>query len=128
MGSLKFVVQSTARTYHLTSPPNMRSSDWFDRDNMFSMILQAIVDPTTRFIDVSVGFPGSVHDARVFQLSSYNRLVTNSGRLNGPTVKIQGVDIHELLIGDAGYTADVNMLVRWPGQRLPATNTPLHGW
>ena len=99
-------------------PLNSSSADWFDRDHNYSMILQAIVDSKTRFIDVFAGFPGSVHDSRVFSRSNHQLLVTNGERFNGVTMDIQGVDVHEFIIGDAGYTASRNMLVPRSGQRL----------
>jgi hypothetical protein len=100
------------------NPLNTNNIDWFDRDHKYSMILQAVVDSKTRFIDVFVGFSGSVYDSRVFSRSKYQLLVTNGKRLNGAIMNIQGVDVHEFIIGYAGYTASRDMLVPRSGQQL----------
>ena len=40
------------------------------------MILQGVVDHSYRFLDINVGWPGSVYDARVFGHSSlYDKVV-----------------------------------------------------
>ena len=39
--------------------------DFFDKDKNYSIILQAIIDSNTHFLDIFVDFPRMVHDARV---------------------------------------------------------------
>lgn len=56
-------------------PANSNATDWYDRDHNYSMILQAIVDSNMRFIDAFAGFPGSIHDAKVFGHSKHAKLV-----------------------------------------------------
>ena len=80
---------------------NTNSVDWFDIDHNYSMILQAIVDLKFIFIDIFAGFPGSVHDSRVFSRSNHQLFVINGERMNGATMDIQGVDVHEFIIDDA---------------------------
>jgi hypothetical protein len=99
-------------------PGNERSTDFFDKDKNYSFTMQAVVDSNTRFLDVFAGFPGVVHDARVFANSGFKREVDEGRRLNGPSRIIQGVSIPELIIGDAGYTQSVWMLTPLPGHRL----------
>lgn len=38
-------------------------------------------------------------------------VVANSGRLNGTTKELLGVDVHEFIIGDVGYIGSPNILV-----------------
>ena len=45
-------------------------TDFFNRKGWHSIILQGVVDGNYRFTDVTVGWPESVHDARVFCNSS----------------------------------------------------------
>ena len=40
--------------------------DYFNKKCFHSIILQGLVDHEYRFLDINVGWPGSVHDARVF--------------------------------------------------------------
>ena len=46
--------------------PAMNRTDYYNRKGWYSMILQGVVDHSYRFIDINIGWPGSVHDARVF--------------------------------------------------------------
>ena len=49
--------------------PAIRGIDYYNRKDYYSVILQAVVSHDLRFIDVYTGWPGKVHDARVFQNS-----------------------------------------------------------
>jgi hypothetical protein len=50
--------------------PHMASyRDYVDRSGKKSVVLQAIVDSHSRFLDMIVGWPGSVHDTRIFNHS-----------------------------------------------------------
>lgn len=49
--------------------PHERGFDYYNRDRYYSVVLQGVVREDLRFIDVYTGFPGKVHDARVFRAS-----------------------------------------------------------
>ena len=51
--------------------PKKHGSDYINRKGYFSMLLQGICDDRGRFIDVFVGPPGRVHDARMLRLSPF---------------------------------------------------------
>ena len=51
--------------------PKNHGSDYINRKGYFSMLLQGICDDRGRFIDVFVGPPGRVHDARMLRLSPF---------------------------------------------------------
>lgn len=66
--------------------------------------MQALVHSKYLFRDVVIGWPGSVHDARVLS----NSKLCNSGcneQLFDPIIKesILGVDIDPLILGDPAY-------------------------
>ena len=46
--------------------PNIDRANYYNRKGWYSIILQAVVDDRYRFTDIMEGWPGSVHDARVF--------------------------------------------------------------
>lgn len=46
--------------------PDRSSSDYYNRKGYYSIIMQARVDFRGLFMDVYIGWPGKVHDARVF--------------------------------------------------------------
>ena len=45
--------------------PDESPKDYFNRKGWFSLNIQVLVDSRYRFIDLCIGWPGSVHDARV---------------------------------------------------------------
>ena len=53
--------------------PRECPADYYNRKGWHSIILQGTVDHAGRFIDVYVGWPGRVHDARVFSNSRDKR-------------------------------------------------------
>lgn len=63
---------------------------YFNRKLFHSVQLQAITDHRGKFIDIFVGYPGSVHDARVLKNSP-----VYTGRLYPPAGKC--------ILGDGGY-------------------------
>jgi len=46
-------------------------TDYYNRKRFHSVILQAVCDSKKRFIDVLIGMPGRMHDARVFRNSPF---------------------------------------------------------
>ena len=53
--------------------PKENPLDYYNRKGYHSVVLQALVDHEYKFLDVYVGWPGSVHDARVLANSSLYR-------------------------------------------------------
>ena len=78
-------------------------SDYYNRKGFYSLLLQAVVDSQGLFIDVNIGWPGKVHDARVLaNLSFYNKC---NREMCFPvwTKHINDVDIPLLILGDPAY-------------------------
>ena len=73
--------------------PAMNRTDYYNRKGWYSMILQGVVDHSYRFIDVNIGWPGSVHDARVFSHSSIYKKITEHTLLPDRTITVNGVSI-----------------------------------
>ncbi|XP_056121572.1 uncharacterized protein LOC130099790 [Rhinichthys klamathensis goyatoka] len=71
-------------------PPANNSHCYFNRKLFHSIQLQAITDHRGKFLDVIVGYPGSVHDARVLR---------NSPVYAGSVYPPAG----ECILGDGGY-------------------------
>lgn len=89
--------------------PAGESSDvWVDRNHNFSMILQAIVDTELRFLDVCIGYPGSLSHARCLRESAFYRRCCNGQRLNGDSVQVGETHFREYIVGDWKYP-----LLRW---------------
>ncbi|XP_071490668.1 uncharacterized protein [Diadema antillarum] len=84
------------------SPKEFRA-DYYNRKGFYSIVLQGLVDHRYRFMNVNFGYPGSVHDARVFANSSVFQL-GNDGELC-PNIQreINGVDVEPVILGDSAY-------------------------
>ena len=50
--------------------PDESASDYYNRKGYYSVIMQAMVDFRGLFMDIYIGWPSKVHDARVFANSS----------------------------------------------------------
>ena len=85
------------------TPPSMNHTDYYNRKGFYSMIVQAVVDHNYLFRNICVGWPGSVHDARVFANSLLYRKVTNGQLLQGSTLRFGSHEIPTLLVGDSAY-------------------------
>ena len=84
-------------------PPASNHTDFYNRKGWYSIILQAVVDDKYLFTDICVGWPGSVHDARVLANSSLYRQAEHKRILYVEAVTHQGKDIPVFLIGDSAY-------------------------
>jgi hypothetical protein len=86
--------------------PREQGNDYYNRKSYYSINVQAVVDENTRFMSVTIGWPGSVGDARIWnncklektieeKLSVVNdrNVMTNSGYLPIPM----------FILGDAAY-------------------------
>ena len=56
--------------------------DYFDRQHRYSVIMQAVVGENLMFLDTAIGYPGSMHDARVLRSSELFRKAENGDILN----------------------------------------------
>ena len=83
--------------------PEESASDYYNRKGFYSIIMQALVDHRGRFMDVYIGWPGKVHDARVLANSTlYTK--ASSGKLFPPaTRRLCGVDVPLVILGDPAY-------------------------
>ncbi|XP_060598026.1 putative nuclease HARBI1 [Ruditapes philippinarum] len=84
---------------HIAIPgPSEHRSSYINRKGYQSMQLQVVCDSQLKFLDTYTGWPGSVHDARVYRNSPISETVSNLPH-----------DKH--LLGDSAYPLKVNMLV-----------------
>ena len=93
---------------YLKLPGKKNASDYTDRNNQRSTVMQAIVDSNMRFLNVAVGFPGSIHDQRVLANSSFWE--KRFHLLNGETMTVDNEHINEYVVGDAGYGLSVTRM------------------
>ena len=73
--------------------PTECPADYYNRKGWHSIILQGAVDNKGRFIDIYVGWPGRVHDARVFANSTLFQRGQTKNLVPDWTERIDGVDV-----------------------------------
>eukprot|EP00118_Oscarella_pearsei_P022072 m.251670 g.251670 ORF g.251670 m.251670 type:complete len:303 (+) comp40338_c0_seq3:519-1427(+) len=85
------------------TPPALNHTDYYNRKGWYSVIIQAVVDHQYRFLDVCIGWPGSVHDARVLANSKLYEMAKAGQILIESAVMMEGSMIPVYLIGDSAY-------------------------
>ena len=83
--------------------PNEYHADYHNRKGWYSILMQAVVDHDYRFTDVYIGWPGRVHDARVFANSKIFRKAEDNTLFPNYIVNIEGVQMPIVLLGDPAY-------------------------
>ena len=83
--------------------PSENPLDYYNRKGYHSIILQALVDHNYKFLDVYVGWPGSVHDARVLANSSLFVKCESGTFLPDCPTMLSGTSIPLLILGDPAY-------------------------
>ena len=96
--------------------PNENHSVYVNRKGFHSILMQAVVDCNYIFRDVVIGWPGSVHDARVLS----NSTIFEKGNENclfpaDLSEEICGEDVSPVIVGDPAYPLLPWLLKGYPG-------------
>ena len=100
--------------------PQECPADYYNsnRKGWHSIILQGLVDHNGLFMDIYVGWPGRVHDARVFSNSSLFRKGQEGSLLPNSTETIGQHEIPLVILGDPAYP-----LLKWLMKAYPDTGS-----
>ncbi|MCO5596821.1 hypothetical protein L7F22_050891 [Adiantum nelumboides] len=84
------------------------------------MLVQCVVDSDMHFMDVFVGFSGSINDTKLLHNSAFYYCATRGLILNGPKYGNGSFSIMECIVADGGYP-----LLPWLMRpyKMPATPT-----
>ena len=84
--------------------PSECHAEYVNRKGYHSIIMQAVVECKYLYRDVVIGWPGSVHDARVFSNSCIFQK-GNEGKLfpHDLPAEIHGVEVSSFLVADPAY-------------------------
>ncbi len=88
--------------------PNEYHADNHNRKWCYSILMQAVVDHDYRFTDVYIGWPGQVHDARVFDNSRIFRKTEDRTLFPNDIVNIEGVQMPIVVLGAPAYLLVAN--------------------
>ena len=90
---------------------------YFNRKQCYSIVLQGVTDSECKFLDVSTGYPGSVHDARIFRRSALYRNIIAGDIMTRARV-IANVNVRPYLIGDTAYPLSPYLMTAYHSGRL----------
>ena len=83
--------------------PVESAADYYNRKGYYSVLMQALVDFRGIFMDINIGWPGKVHDARVFSNSSLFKKANSGTLLSNRPQLIGGVQVPLIILGDPAY-------------------------
>ena len=83
--------------------PKERASDYYNCKGFYSVLMQALVEFCGIFMDVNIGWPGKVHDARVFVNSSCFQKANAGAMFPDWKCRIGSVDVPLVILGDPAY-------------------------
>eukprot|EP00794_Sanderia_malayensis_P015586 gene15586-17159_t len=88
---------------HILAPEDS-TVDFFDRKQRCSIGIQGVCDGTLKFISVSAGFPGSMHDSRILRNTRLYQDAMDGKILQAPLFKLsRSISLKPYLVGDAAY-------------------------
>ena len=87
------------------APSSDSKVDYFSRKQKFTVNTQAVIGANLEFLDVTTGYPGSVHDARVLRSSPLLQQAEAQIILSTPLKGVDNVKIRLLLLCDSVYPA-----------------------
>ena len=91
-------------THIAIQAPEENHIDYVNRKGYHSIVMQAVVDSRYLFRDIVVGWPGSVHDARVLSNSQlYHLGVQRELSKSDINETIDGVVVSPMFLGDPAY-------------------------
>ena len=83
--------------------PELCPAGYYNRKGWHSILMQGTVNNEGLFIDIYVGWPGRVHDARVFANSSLFKCGQDKKLLPNWTKRIGSKDVPLVILGDPAY-------------------------
>uniref|UniRef100_A0A8C3PC11 Putative nuclease HARBI1 n=1 Tax=Chrysemys picta bellii TaxID=8478 RepID=A0A8C3PC11_CHRPI len=86
----------------ILGPPHL-GSEYVNRKGYFSMVLQALVDHRGHFIDINTGWPGKVHDTRIFRNTWLFRKMQAGTFFPEWKIMVGEVEMPIVILGDPAY-------------------------
>ncbi|XP_065435194.1 uncharacterized protein LOC135978000 [Chrysemys picta bellii] len=83
--------------------PENQGTQYINRKGYFSMVLQALVDYKGHFTNINVGWPGRVHDARVFRNTTLFKRLQQGIYFPDQKITIGDVEMPLVILGDPAY-------------------------
>ncbi|CAM5132271.1 unnamed protein product [Natator depressus] len=91
------------RTHIPILAPEHQASEYINRKGYSSIVLQALVDHKGCFTNINVGWPGKVHDARIFRNSGLFQKLQEGTCFPDQKITIGDVEMPIVILGDPAY-------------------------
>lgn len=111
------VVGAVDGTHIPIKAPQENPHAYYNRKQFSSIVLQGVADSEKKFLHVSTGYAGSIHDARVLRMSSLYTAVENNTILKAPLKRIGGRAVKPLLVADPAYKLTTWSMKPYPQAR-----------
>ena len=107
-------------------PQDMGPGDYFcERKNIYSIVMQAVVDSSMRFLDIDVRWPGRCHDAFIFRESQFFQgFPTKYGEFG---IRVGGVYVPPYVVADSAYPLSPWCIKRYVAGRRGGPNDRFDG-
>ncbi|CAM5152167.1 unnamed protein product, partial [Natator depressus] len=83
--------------------PEHQAGEYINRKGHFSIVLQALVDHKGRFTNINVGWPGKVHDTRIFRNSGLFQKLQEGTLFPDQKITFGDVEMPICILGDPAY-------------------------
>ncbi|CAM5140038.1 unnamed protein product [Natator depressus] len=83
--------------------PEHQAGEYINRKGYFSIVLQALVDHKGHFTNINMGWPGTVHDARIFKNSGLFQKLQEGTFFSDQKITIGDAEMPIVILGDPAY-------------------------
>ncbi|CAM5073258.1 unnamed protein product [Natator depressus] len=83
--------------------PEHQAGEYINRKGYFSVVLQALVDHKGCFPNINVGWPGKVHDTRIFRNSGLFQKLQEETLFPDQKITVGDVEMPIVILGDTAY-------------------------
>ena len=94
----------------ILAPSTERKIDYFVRTKRYAVNTQGIVCANLVFLHVATGFPGSIHDARMWTKTEIHTKIERGDILQYTEKIIGNSRVRPLVLGDEAYTLSPNLM------------------
>ncbi|XP_065433650.1 uncharacterized protein LOC135977315 [Chrysemys picta bellii] len=103
------------------------ASEYVNQKGYFSMVLQALVDHREHFIDINAGWPGKVHDARIFRNTCLFRKLQAGIFFPDQKITVVEVEMPIVILGDTAYPLMLWLMKPYTGS-LDSSKEQFNNW
>ena len=98
----------------ILAPSEGHKADYFARNKRYCVNTQAIVGANLLFLHVATGYPGSIHDARMWRSSEIFQKVENREIFQYPEEIVENIRIKPLILADGAYPLSSYLMKPYP--------------